>query len=139
MILYLIIGIIIFIISVIRWYVWNQTREKLDNENEKKEFLRIKFIRLVDSEISKGVELDEIDAPSLNLKMAQKFQKKGIIKDVNISQPKYASGEWKVQVTVTSGTWPISDKKEYYTVFSISDIDLNQLTEFIEYLDDQLD
>ena len=135
MIVWVFIGIVFFIAYSIKKFVWNQTREKLENEYEKQEFLKNKFSILIDSEISKGIEFDEIDSLSLISEMAKNKQKKGTIKDVLIDQPKYSSGDWSVFLTVKSGTWPISDKEEDYLVFSISDLELNQLTEFQKYLD----
>ena len=135
MIIWVFIGIVFFIAYSIKKFVWNQTREKLENEYEKQEFLKNKFSILIDSEISKGIEFDEIDSLSLISEMAKNKQKKGTIKDVLIDQPKYSSGDWSVFLTVKSGTWPISDKEEDYLVFSISDLELNQLTEFQKYLD----
>lgn len=135
MIIWGFIGIVFFIAYMIKEFIWNQTREKLENEYEKQEFLKNKFSILIDSEISKGIELDEIDSLLLISEMAKNKQKKGTIKDVLIDQPKYSSGDWSVFLTVKSGTWPISDKEENYLVFSISDLELNQLTEFQKYLD----
>ena len=138
MIIWLVIGIILFISYSIKTFIWNKTREKLENESEKQDFLKVKFSGLIDSEISKGIEFDEIDSLLLISEMAKNKQKKGTIIDVLIDQPKYSSGEWSVFLTVKSGTWPISDKEEHYIVFSISDLELNQLTEFHDYLDSKL-
>ena len=76
MLLWLIIGVISLIVYAIRSYIWNKTREKLENESEKYDFLHVKFSRLIESEISPGVEFDDIDAPLLLVEMSKNKQKK---------------------------------------------------------------
>lgn len=134
MISWLILGGAVLIVSLIYSFFWNLTSEKLKNQNEKYDFLETKFIGLIDSKISNGIEFDEIDISLLISEMAKNKQKKGTIKDVVIERPYYSSGEWSVFITIKSGTWPISDKKENYLVYSISDLELNQLSEFNKHL-----
>jgi hypothetical protein len=100
------IGLIRFFINWIRY----KGREKLLEENEKKSFLEDKFKNL------------------LNTKEGKKE-----ITDIFVSQPLSSKKPWVVYKTMKWGTWPINNKEEDEIHFSITDEELNNLEEYIEY------
>ena len=100
------IGLIRFFINWIRY----KGREKLLEENEKKSFLEDKFKNL------------------LNTKEGKKE-----ITDIFVSQPLSSKKPWVVYKTMKWGTWPINNKEEDEIHFSITDEELNNLEDYIEY------
>ena len=98
----LFLGLIVIIIGLIRYAIFNATREKLLNEKEKDEFLTEKHKYLLDS------------------------TEENVI-DIFVILPKYKTGNWIVQKRVKSGTWPFSDKEEDIEVMQISDENLTDI------------
>jgi len=98
----LFLGLIVFVIFLIRSAIFHATREKLLNEKEKDEFLTEKHKHLL-----KSTEENVID--------------------VFVILPKYKTGNWIVQKRVKSGTWPFSDKEEDIEVMQISDENLTDI------------
>ena len=99
---FLFLGLIVFVLFLIRSAIFNFTREKLLNEKEKDEFLREKHKHLLDS------------------------TEENVI-DIFVILPKYKTGNWIVQKRVKSGTWPFSDKEEDIEVMRISDENLTDI------------
>ena len=99
---FLFLGLIVFVIFLIRNAIFHTTREKLLNEKEKDEFLREKHKHLL-----KSTEENVID--------------------IFVILPKYKTGNWIVQKRVKSGTWPFSDKEDDIEVMQISDENLTDI------------
>ena len=106
MISYLFLALIFGIGVAIYWGIWNATREKLDNENEKIIFLESKFIHLKNTKEGKKT-----------------------ITGISVSLPHSKMKAWEVYKTVKSGVWPFDEEKEVL-IFSILDTELEQLEEY---------
>ena len=128
MIGFLALFIIMGIIGAIYWGIWHGTREKLEREDEKFNFLESKFSYL------KNIKFDDNFSHPANIKIAECIKilnkngfKKGKINDVIVSLPYNSKKPWKVFVSVKSGTWPINDKEEDIEIHTVLDSELNQL------------
>ena len=105
----LLIGIISLIGFLIKWIRF-KNREKLLEEDEKNSFLENKFKHL------------------LNTKEGKKE-----ITDILVSQPFSSNKPWVVYKTMKWGTWPINNNEENEIHFSITDEELQNLEEYIEF------
>ena len=102
MLTYLFVALIFFVIYLIRNTIFNATREKLQYEKEKNNFLTKKHKYLLDS-------------------------KEENVINIFVILPKYKTGYWIVQKRVKSGTWPFTDKEEDIEVMKISDENLTNI------------
>jgi|TARA_B110000503_G_scaffold16516_1_gene23624 hypothetical protein len=105
----LLIGIVSLIGFLINWIRF-KNREKLLEEDEKNSFLEEKFKHL------------------LNTKEGKKE-----ITDILVSQPFSSNKPWVVYKTMKWGTWPINNNEENEIHFSITDEELQNLEEYIEF------
>jgi len=109
----LIIGLFFGFIGLIRYFInWIRfkNREKLLEEDKKNSFLEDKFKHL------------------LNTKEGKKE-----ITDILVSQPFSSNKPWVVYKTMKWGTWPINNNEENEIHFSITDEELQNLEEYIEF------
>ena len=125
------IGVLIFaIIALIVGYIyrgiWNKTREKLEREDEKFEFLKSKFSYLHKVEFDNKIEDKDIKIAECVRILNKHGIKKGKIDNVIVSMPHKSKTPWKVFLTVKYGMWPLDNEKEI-EIHTISDSDLNKL------------
>lgn len=109
----LVVALFLGFISLIRYFInWlrYRNREKLVEEDEKHSFLKNKFKHLINS----------------------KEGKKEII-NITISQPLRSDKPWIVYKTLKWGTWPFNNKEEDETHLTVSDKDLSNMEEYIQY------
>ena len=122
------------ICSAIYWGIWYGTREKLENEDDKSDFLESYYSYLKDLEFNEETKpLNEEFANILEIYKAKGF-KRGKVVEVNASLPHNCKKPWKVFSTLKSGTWPINDKEVNIEIYSIIDSDLENLEEYKNFI-----
>ena len=133
MITVLVLFLIIGICSAIYRGIWYGTRTKIDKENEKLEYLESYFEFLKDFTFDKSTPSSNSELSRILSILNKKGLKKGTITSVDCSLPHNESKPWKVYITVKSGTWPFTDKEEQVEIYKISDKELSETDEYINY------
>tara|TARA_B100000780_G_C20993035_1_gene397170 strand:+ start:47 stop:490 length:444 start_codon:yes stop_codon:yes gene_type:complete len=143
MISYLIIALFFGLIGAIYWGFWYGTRTKLKDEKVKNDFLENKFSYLKNIEfnsklksiIRNGEDLKTIrsEFDDILKKFVDNGFKKGKVTEITASLPYNDKKPWIVYSTLKSGTWPFNDKEENIKIFSIIDIELENLEEYKKY------
>lgn len=130
---FLFLALIIGICSAIYWGVWHGTRTKIEKEDEKIEYLESKFEFLKDFSFDKETLSSNSELSRIMSLLNQNGFKKGIITSVDCALPHNENKPWKVYLTVKSGTWPFTDKEEQIEIYTISDKELSEADEYINY------
>ena len=126
-------ALIIGICSAIYWGFWHGTRTKIENEDVKIEYLESKFEFLKDFSFDKETLSSNSELSRILSLLNQNGFKKGNITSVDCALPHNEKKPWKVYLTVKSGTWPFTDKEEQIEIYIISDKELSEADEYINY------
>jgi hypothetical protein len=127
-------ALIIGICSAIYWGFWHGTRTKIENEDEKFEYLEYKYEFLKDFSFDKETTSSNSELSRIISLLNQNGFKKGIITSVDCSLPYNENKPWSVYLTVKSGTWPFTDKEEQIEIYTVSDIELSETDDYINYI-----
>ena len=124
----------------------SKTRTKLNNEEEKIDYLENKFSYLKNIEFNtktkqitqKGEELKTIKSEFNDVIkiFTDNGFKKGEITEILVSLPYNKKKPWKVYTTLKKRNWLINDKKENIEIFSIYDQNLEALEEYQSFIND---
>ena len=126
-------ALIIGICSAIYWGFWHGTRTKIEKEDVKIEYLESKFEFLKDFSFDKETLSSNSELSRVLSLLNQNGFKKGNIISVDCVLPYNEKKPWKVYLTVKSGTWPFNDKEEEIEIYTISDKELSEADEYINY------
>ena len=133
MIGFLVLALIIGICSAIYWGIWHGTRTKIEKEDVKIEYLESKFEFLKDFSFDKETLSSNSELSRVLSLLSQNGFKKGNIISVDCVLPYNEKKPWKVYLTVKSGTWPFNNKEEEIEIYTISDKELSEADEYINY------
>ena len=125
----LVIFLVIGVCSAIYWGFWYGTRTKLQNEEEKSDFLESKFKHLKNLEFKKDDIEHDFEIDKIIKIFNENGFKKGIVKEIICTLPYDEKKPWRVYASVKTGTWPFNDKEEDIEIFSIMDDELSILIE----------
>lgn len=125
----LVIFLVIGVCSAIYWGFWYGTRTKLQNEEEKSDFLESKFKHLKNLEFKKDDIEHDLEIEKIIKIFNENGFKKGIVKEIICTLPYDEKKPWRVYASVKTGTWPFNDKEEDIEIFSIMDDELSILIE----------
>jgi hypothetical protein len=126
-------ALIIGICSAIYWGFWHGTRTKIEKEDVKIEYLESKFEFLKDFSFDKETLSSNSELSRVLSLLNQNGFKKGNIISVDCVLPYNEKKPWKVYLTVKSGTWPFNNKEEEIEIYTISDKELSEADEYINY------
>ena len=126
-------ALIIGICSAIYWGFWHGTRTKIEKEDVKIEYLESKFEFLKDFSFDKETLSSNSELSRVLSLLSQNGFKKGNIISVDCVLPYNEKKPWKVYLTVKSGTWPFNNKEEEIEIYTISDKELSEADEYINY------
>ena len=121
--------LVIGVCSAIYWGFWHGTRTKLQNEEEKSDFLESKFKHLKNLEFKKDDIEHDLEIEKIIKIFNENGFKKGIVKEIICTLPYDEKKPWRVYASVKTGTWPFNDKEEDIEIFSIMDDELSILIE----------
>ena len=121
--------LVIGVCSAIYWGFWHGTRTKLQNEEEKSDFLESKFKHLKNLEFKKDDIEYDLEIEKIIKIFNENGFKKGIVKEIICTLPYDEKKPWRVYASVKTGTWPFNDKEEDIEIFSIMDDELSILIE----------
>ena len=125
----LVIFLVVGVCSAIYWGFWYGTRTKLQNEEEKSDFLESKFKHLKNLEFKKDDIEHDLEIDKIIKIFNENGFKKGTIKEIICALPYDEKKPWRVYASVKTGTWPFNDKEEDIEIFSIMDDELSILIE----------
>ena len=125
----LVIFLVIGVCSAIYWGFWYGTRTKLQNEEEKSDFLESKFKHLKNLEFKKDDIEHDFEIDKIIKIFNENGFKNGTIKEIICTLPYDEKKPWRVYASVKTGTWPFNDKEEDIEIFSIMDDELSILIE----------
>jgi len=127
--------LILFIGFAIYWFFWHQSRQKMENEEEKIKFLKSKFSYLEDKEFNKETKSSDIEFNEILKIFNDKGFKKGRVAEIGVHLPYDDEKPWKVYALVKKGhALLFNDKEDVIIIFSILDSELENLKEYKNFL-----